>query len=399
MSRLVLAPLALALPLFSTPAGDDWPQWRGPNRDGISGEVGWRSEGRAEDLWRVDVGLGYSCVAITEGRLYTLGFDEEMELDVVRSLDAASGEELWAFAFPAKLWDNMHEGGTLTTPAVEGERVFVLSRMGNLFCLDAKDGEVRWERRVDEELGSELGPFGLSASPLVLDELLVVNVGRTVALDKETGETVWQTARNYGYSYGVPVTFELDGRSLLAVFNGAGLAVLERATGKEVALHEWTSQYNVNSATPIVVGNRIFISTGYNEKGCAMLELTEEGLEVLWANRAMNNKMSGCVLVGEHLYGFDDAVLKCLSLEGEELWAERGLGKGALSAADGRLIVLSEDGELLVADASPEGFEELSRTRLFEEGVCWTTPVLSGGRIFARNNKGELVSRDHRGGE
>ncbi|NOT31984.1 MAG: PQQ-like beta-propeller repeat protein [Planctomycetes bacterium] len=390
-----LALLASAvLPAVLAGDGQDWPCWRGPERDGVSRESGWSSSGKEADLWRVEVGRGYSCVAVANGKLVAKGFDEVTGMDVVRCLDPLSGEQHWIHAYPSKLWDNMHEGGTLTTPVIDGERVFVLSRLGNFQCLAVATGKVLFERALIEgEKG--LGPFGLVTSPLVLADKVVLNVGRTMALDKTNGKTLWET-RDYGHSYAVPAPFEYEGKKLLAVFNGAGLVVLDQQDGGELALHPWTSEYNVNSATPIVIGRRIFLSTGYNAKGCAMLEFTGKALEVLWENKEMNSNMNGCVLLDGHLYGFDDAVLKCLTIDGDVRWAERGLGKGTVVASDGRLIVLSEKGELLVAPATPKGFEPASRARLFDDGVCWTTPVLSHGIFYCRNNRGQLVARDHR---
>jgi len=393
-----LPTLVLALVLTST--HDDWPNWRGPARTGVSAETSWSSEGRAEPLWVADVGRGYSAPSVAAGRLFTRGFfpspdDPEQGVDVTFCLDATTGEEIWIHESAATLWGNMHGGGTLTTPAVAGGAVFVLSRLGSLLALDAESGEVRWTRPLSEELEVGLGPFGFCSSPVVSDGVLLVNAGKTVALDPDTGALLWRT-RDYGPSYATPEPFELEGRKLLAVFNAAGLAVLERESGEEVDLFEWTSNYNVNAASPIVVGNRIFISTGYDEKGCAMLELTEEGLSPVWESRRMSNKMNGCVLVDGHLFGFDGGTLRCMDLEGNERWSERGLGLGTVVAAGKRLIVLSEEGELLVAPASAEAFRPESRVRALPEGPCWTTPVLAGGLLYCRSSTGRLVCRDHR---
>lgn len=389
------ATLLALLALSSSALAQDWPRWRGPERSGISPATGWTSEGAEDELWRVDVGRGYSSPSIAGGKLYTRGYFEGEGLDVTSCLDALSGEELWTHASPAKLWDNMHGGGTLTTPVVEGDTVYVLCRMGELFALDAESGEVKWERQLAEELEVGLGPFGLCSSPLVLGERVHLNVGKTVALDAASGETIWETG-DYGPSYATPEPFEWEGLELLAVFNAAGLTVLDRADGSEVALHPWTSNYNVNSASPIVMGNRIFISTGYNDKGCALLELGDEGLDVVWAKRFLNTKMNGCVLVDELLYGFDGGELMCVDLEGEVRWKQRGLGIGTVIASDGRLIVLSEEGELLVAPAGGEAFEPETRRKVFEAGPCWTTPVLANGLIYLRSSAGELVCLDHR---
>lgn len=391
--------LLLPLVLLAAPTTNDWPHWRGPDRTGVSPESGWSTEGAEDALWRAEVGRGYSAPSIAGGRLYTRGFhveDEKDGTDITVCLDALTGEMLWEHAAPAKLMDNMHGGGTLTTPTVDGDSVYVLSRNGMLWSLAAADGEVQWELNLTEELEVEEGFFGLASSPVVLGDELVVNVGVTLCVDKASGERRWAT-RDYGYSYGTPAPFQFGDALHLAVFNAIGLTVIDASDGSEVATHDWTSEYNVNSATPIVVGERIFISTGYNEKGGRMLELTEEGLGVVWSNRQMNNLMNGCVLVGDALYGFDRTQLRCLDLEGEMRWAKRGLGRGTVIASDERLIVLSEEGELLIGAASTEGFEEEYRRQVLDGGPCWTTPVLANGLIYCRSSSGELVCLDHRG--
>lgn len=387
--------LLASVPLLPALPANDWPQWRGPAHDGVSPEKGWTSTGKEPELWRAEVGLGYSNVAVASGRLFTKGFDAKSEKDTIVCLDSLSGAVRWSHSYPSKLWDTMHEGGTLTTPVVDGERVYVLSRLGTLRCLEAASGKIVFEKElVTSEEG--LGTFGLASSPLVLDEAVVVNVGRTLALDKASGKTLWET-KDYGTSYAVPMPFAHEGRELLAVFNGSGLVVLERKGGAEVALYPWKSEYNINSAMPIVIEGSLFISTGYNKKGCALLELSGNKLEPAWESTEMNNSMNGCVLFDGLLYGFDDAVLKCLTPGGDVHWAERGLGKGTLLASDGRLIVLSEKGELSVAKAGDKGFAPLFRRQLFTEGVCWTTPVLANGVLYCRNNKGTLLALDHRG--
>ena len=416
--------LHLLLTTGATVDGADWPSWRGPNHDGISPETGWSSDGADEPLWTASVGRGYSSVAVADGRLFTRGFypspqaettpdpapaepadgeateprkPEVKGTDVTVCLDALTGAVIWTHESPSKLWDNMHRGGTLTTPVVDGDTVYVLSRLGPLTAHEFADGSVRWQRPLADELGVKLGFFGLSSSPLLVDDLLYLNVGKTVALDKKTGETIWET-RDYGYSYATPVAFSWEDRPLLAVFNAEGLSVLDRRTGEEVASHAWTSNYNVNSASPIVIGDKIFISTGYDEKGCALLELTEEGLDVEWATRSMNNKMNGCVYVDGAFYGFDGGKLKCVDIESEQHWVHRGLGKGTLIASDGRLIVLGEKGELRIAPVSREGFEPEYECRALEtEDPCWTTPVLARGLIYCRDGGGQLVCLDHRG--
>lgn len=373
----------------------DWKSWRGPDGSGLSAEVEWSSE-LGEPLWSVNVGRGYSSVCLTGGKLVTIGLDEKAGEDRVRALDPMSGEELWRHSYPGQVEANMHEGGSLTSPVAEGDAVFVLSRSARLLCLGVEDGKPRWEVDLGESHGIEQGFFGLCSSPVVLDEGLLINVGKTMLFDKSSGKLLW-TTEDYGYSYATPVPFEQAGDSLLAVFNAKGLAVLERDGGAQRALFPWTSNYNVNCASPIVMGDRIFISTGFDDKGCAMLELKGDKLEPIWESKAMRSKMTGSVLWNDVLYGFDANLFKALTPDGKTLWKERGLGNGAFRLCrDGRALLLTEEGELLAVKVGPDGFGELSRRRLFDGGKCWTSPVISGGLVFCRGSQGELVCLDQR---
>jgi outer membrane protein assembly factor BamB len=388
-------PLLAGAPLAGREPLDDWPQWGGPQRTGVSAETEWSSEGKPEPLWKVQLGIGYSSVAVAGKRLYTLGYDKDTEHDVVYCLDALTGEELWVHAYPAKILDLYHGGGTLTTPTVDGELVYVSEREGLLQCLKAKSGEVVWEKQAKKEFGLDIPQWGFSASPVVLGDHVIQNYGKVFAFDKKKGTPVWTTKKGYGDAYSTPVDFELGDRPVLAVFGGRGLAILASADGSELAFTPWETRYNVNAMTPVVFDRRVFISSGY-DKGCALVDLAGKEPRVAWENKNMRNQMSGAVPWQEHLYGFDDKMLKCIDLEGRERWRSRGLGMGALSIADGRLIVISEEGELVVAKASGEGLEELARRKVLDGGICWTVPVLSGGVIYVRNHAGELVALDHR---
>ena len=182
------------------------------------------------------------------------------------------------------------------------------------------------------------------------------------------------------------------------MINGDGLIVFDRKSGKELASHTWTTKHDVNASTPVVIGDRIFISSGYNH-GSSMLQFDGNRLNVLWENKEMKTKMSGSVYWDGHLYGFDDTRLQCLDLDGNEKWSKRGLGMGTLMAASGRLVVMSSKGELIIADASPGGYSELSRKKVLNGGVFWTMPVLANGLIYCRNSLGDIVCRDHRTSE
>ncbi len=370
-----------------------WPQWRGPALNGLTSETDWTPEGKAENIWNAEVGLGYSSVAIGSGRLYTMGYDKEAGLDLVWCLDATTGEEIWTHAYPSKIWNEYHTGGTLTTPSIDGDVVYTLNREGNFFCLDAATGEVKWEKNFAEELDAKPAQWGFSGSPLVLPNELIVNVGKVVSLDKATGDIKW-VSKDFGASYSTPAPFEWKGTPVLAVFNGS-IAVIEREKGETLVEHEWKTDYDINAATPIIIDDAIFISSGYNH-GAALLALTDDGLEPVWESRAMRNHMSGNVLIDGHIYGFDEEVLKCVGLDGEVKWSARGSGQGALMGSPDRIIFMNGDGELVIAAATPDAYTELSKSKVFESGVFWTKPVLLDGVIYCRNSEGKLVARDHR---
>lgn len=396
MIHTAIPTTALLIILFAGGSNDDWPNWLGPDRNGISAETTWSVEGKSS-LWETNVGRGYSSFAVVDGQLYTVGFDEEGGMDVVWCLDAETGDELWTFAYPAKIMNNAHGGGTLTTPTVDGEHVYVSSRVGGLTCLDAGTGEVVWEMDQKDEYGLDLPTWGFAASPLILGDELIMNVGLVVSYDKKTGKLNWKTDKNYGHAYSTPAPFESGshgGKPALAVFGGDGLAVLSQSDGSELAFQKWETRYNVNAMTPIVIEDKIFVSAGYDH-GCALFELDSKGAKVAWENKVMRSHMSGPTYVDGYLYGFDESTLKCVGMDGKEVWRERGLGKGALVVADGKLILNSADGELIVAEASPKGYKELSREKVLDDGVFWTKPVLANGRIYCRNSLGDMVARDH----
>lgn len=385
----------LASSLLAGGGPDDWPSFGGPHKDGVSRETAWTVKGAETPLWRREVGLGYSAVAVQGQRLFTLGFDAETEHDVLWCLDALSGEELWVHAWPAKLMNLYHTGGTLTTPTAAGERVYVSEREGWLQCLTAEDGTLLWQKNLTKELGLKVPQWGFSASPVLSGDELVLNYGLVCAFDAQSGALRWKTEKSYGDAYSTPVECSAGGKPALAVFGGTGLVLLARENGKELSFTPWKTQYDVNAMTPVVLGQRLFISSGY-DKGCALVDLAGSTPQILWENRVMRNQMGGALPWKDHLYGFDDKVLKCMDLSGKERWGQRGLGLGALSIADGKLLIASEDGELVIAEADPSGFKELARRPAVEPGNCWTVPVLANGIIYVRNHAGELVALDHR---
>ena len=388
----------VAASLISAPSLDDWPQWGGPAHDGASHEANWSSKGKPTPLWKARVGLGYSSFAVQGGRVYTLGYDPEHEQDVIHCFGADSGKELWRRAFAVE-WpphaDELGEyPGTLTTPAVDGDFLFCSEREGWLRCLRTADGEVVWERNARKELRLDLQPYGFAASPMLSGERVLLNYGRMVAFDAKTGATVWRSKKDYGDAYSTPGGLVLDGKAHLAVFAGEGLAILAEEDGHERDFFEWKARDQVNAMTPVAFGARVFLSSG-GARGCALVDFGGKKPKVAWESRVMRNSAAGAIAWDDHLYGFDGGALKCIDLEGKACWESECTGD-ALSIADGRLIFVTVDGELVVAEASPAGYHELARKQVLDRGAFRTVPVLADGRIYVRSQIGDVVACDHR---
>ncbi len=396
--KTTLSLLAL-LPTLASAA--DWPQWRGPQRNGMSTETDWKSDWKAvvpKTLWKASVGLGYSSFVVADGKVYTTGHADGK--DTVFCFDAVSGKEVWKHSYPAELGDKYFHGGTTGTPTLAEGKLYHLSRWGDMICFDAASGKIVWQKNVNTETGLRLPDWGYTGSPLVYEDLLVLNVGEHgVALEKATGKVVWKSPdENAGYS--TPLPYVQDGKTLLTFGSGRSYLAVEPRTGQKVWEVRWTTSYGVNAADPIIHGGHAFISSGYN-KGAALLKLGGSEPAEVWKSRAMRNQMNACVLIGEHLYGIDGnedrgGSLKCIEFKtGKQLWEEKSIGTGALTAADGKLIVLSESGELVIAKATPEGYQPLSSAKILE-AKCWTVPVLANGLVYARNAAGDVVCVDLR---
>ena len=383
----------------------DWPQWRGPENNGITRETHFSIQAIATPkvLWKANVGAGYSAVAVAGGRAFTAGWADGK--DHIRCLDAATGKELWTHSYASPKFDKFHPGGTGSTPTIHDGRVYYASKQGDLFCLDAGSGKVQWHKVLTRDLGASVPTWGFSGSPIVEGQAVIVDAGVIAAFDRRSGKEIWRSeAMPAGYS--TPVAFDHDGRRLVAAFTGETLVVLNAADGKIIARFPWKTQYDVNAATPIVSGDRIFISSGYG-RGAALLRLNGSTLEKVWENTEMKNQMNPSVLIDGLLYGFDgntrqpQARLACVEFDtGKARWGQPGLGAGALIAAvpkdspgDAHLIAMSERGELVLVAADPSGYKELARSQVLG-GTCWTVPVVSNGRIYCRNDRGDLVCLD-----
>ncbi|MDZ7343176.1 MAG: PQQ-binding-like beta-propeller repeat protein [candidate division KSB1 bacterium] len=385
-------------------ASPEWPQWRGPNRDGLSTETGllksW-PEGGPKVLWRAASGEGYSAISIAKGRAYTMygqGNDE-----VLVCLDAATGKELWRYRLDSKFY-NDQGNGPRSTPVVDGDLVFVQGAQSMLAAVKAATGEKVWQHDLKRDYGGRIPTWGVSSTPLVEGELLLVDVGgkegsALCAFNKKDGRLVWKSHSDLpGYS--APIAITVNGVRQVIFFTGTAAVGVSPKDGKIFWRHPWQTSYDVNAATPIFIPNdKVFISSGYGV-GATVLQIKNQNgtvkVEPVWKSRVIKNHFSSSVLVGNYLYGFDDGIFVCVdALTGEQQWQQRGYQKGSLIYADGHLIVLGEQGKLGLVEATPTAYKEKASAQPLT-GKCWTMPALAGGKLYLRNQK-EMLCLDMTG--
>ena len=385
---------------------EDWYRWRGPNLNGVSDAFNWRTEWPDDEpkiAWKASIGTGFSTVAVAQGLLYTMGNEDNLE--TVFCFDAGSGKTIWKHSYECPLDPKFFEGGPTSTPTVDGEVVYTLSRRGHLHCLEAVSGKIRWSKNIQEETDAAIPSWGFSGAPLVHKDMLVINVGDAgIALEKTSGKVIWKSETTES-GYSTPYPYKVSADQWAVILGSAkSYVAVDIKTGKELWRHRWLTRYGVNAADPIMNGNQVFISSGYN-KGSALLQLgSEEEPQLVWKSKELRTQMNPCVLLDGYLYGTDgdsgnDATLKCVEWKtGQVKWVQKAIGTGGVTAANGKPIVLTSRGELIIAPASPEKFQPISRVQVLG-GKCWTCPVLSNGRIYCRNAAGDLVCLDARATE
>lgn len=401
---LQLAGSLCAVFLASTPcSAADWPQWRGVNRDDISGETGllkkW-PEGGPKKVWAFEyAGLGYSGYSIVGGTLYTMGARDAVEY--VIAVDTATGKEKWSVE-AGPLYTNGWGDGPRCTPTVDGDMVYAIGGRGNLVCLKAADGKKVWETDLVSDLGGKLQSWGYTESPIIEGDLVVATPGgaegTVAAFDKKTGKKKWQTkdwTDNAQYSSIIGVN--LNGGRQLIQLTMQTLAGVDPKNGKLL----WRSEFPGKTAvipTPIFKDGQVFVAAGYGV-GCKSVKVgAGNKVEELYANTDMVNHHGGVVLVGDHLYGYSDrGGWTCMELKsGEVVWQEKAaLKKGAIHCADGMLYLLEEDsGTVVLIEATPKGWDEKGRFVIEPQteqrnpkGKVWTHPVVANGRLYLRDQE------------
>ncbi len=384
--------------LTSMVIAEDWPHYRGPQYDGASTETDWHLWPQAGPrvLWKASLGTGFSSIVVADGRLYSMGNIDDQ--DIVWCRDAVTGAEHWKYPYKEPMTAQNYEGGPNASPTVVGDRVYTFSKTAKVHCLDAKTGGVIWMKDLMKEFGVKKPQWGHASSPVVLDGMVYLNAGDAgIALKASDGNLVWQNGQGPG-GYASVIPYTLDGIHGLVIFGANKVFAVAAADGRILWQKDWKTSYDINAADPIVYKESVFLSSGYNY-GCALLKLSN-GDEV-YKNKNMKNQCYGCALYQGNLYGFDGQVggsgkLTCMDLISAKVrWQQGGLGTGTVLVAGNRLIVLSEKGRLVVAQASPDGYQELASGQVLEN-KCWTVPTLAHGLLYARDALGNLVCLDLR---
>ncbi len=401
--------VCVAFLLLVGPAvADDWLFFRGPHRSGVSTETDWTSnwpDTGPKIAWRADAGSGASSVVIADKRVVTMGSRREPDEEIVWCFDAARGQVLWHVSYPAPFDARQFEGGPAATPTIDNGRVYALGYLGDLHCISLADGRVLWRKHLIRDFGGRYSNWKYAGSPLVTDGLVILDTGAdgnsTVALDKVTGRLVWGSGTDLA-GYSTPIPFTHFGRRGVLVFKARAMVAHDLATGEELWRIDWRTTYDCNASCPTVVGDQLFISTGYGGRRArgALYQLGDGEPTQIWLNQDLETRMNSAVVYDGHVYCVSERAsgqLMCFDLrDGSVAWSEPSFAKfGTLMIADGKLIVLDEKGDLVIADATGAGYHELARAGLFNDR-SWVMPVLANGRIYAKSNQGKIVCVDVR---
>lgn len=396
--RLILPVTAICVLSLSAAVSnrtlDDWPQWRGVNRDGKSTERGllksW-PQGGPKLAWQVSgAGEGYSSFSVAAAKLYTMGARGGTEY--VMAFDEATGKKLWEVAHGNR-FSNDRGDGPRGTPTIDGAQMYAYGASGDLAAMDAATGKVIWKINVLKQFGGSNITWGLSESPLVLRDRVIVNAGgpgaSIVAVSRKDGSVLWRSETDpAGYSSGI--LHEVGGIPQAVFFTGRRALGVDTRDGRLLWSYDRVSNRTANIATPIARGNKVFVSSDYGT-GAALLELTPSGKGIdareVYFTREMRNHHASSVLIGEHLYGFSGAILTAMNFgSGEVAWRDRSVGKGSIIFADERLYLFSENGVVGLAEANPTAYREHGRFQIRTGSLpTWSHPVVANGKLFIRD--------------
>ncbi len=393
-----ITPNGESTPLQITSA--DWAEYCGPGRNRIVSEplstLDWATSPPLE-LWRRPVGQAWSSCVIADGLLFTQ--EQRQEQECVVCYDADTGAELWRHEDTARYDTAQGAVGPRATPTVTPEAVFALGATGILNALHPRTGELLWTTNVCDDAGSEMVEWGLSGSPLIYEDTVIVDAGSpdgrgVAAYSMKNGSRLWSSG-SHKAGYTSPRLETLQGKITLLVFHGDGLEAFTPDDGTSLWFYPWTNQYRINVAQPLLWSDQIFLSSGY-DSGCVLLDPTQLSplkgnatvqtpTEVWPRNRNLKLKFNEAVLFQDHVYGLDDGILACIRVaDGKRIWKRGRYKFGHVLLWQDKLLVQAEDGDVVVVEANPEEFREVTRFSALTDRT-WNVPVLNRGRLYVRN--------------
>jgi len=384
------------LPIFAAAvsAAADWPQWRGPNRDGKSPETGllkqW-PEGGPKLAWKTTgLGDGFSSVSVAGGRVFTMGQSGGRQF--ILAFDAATGRKLWETPNGSPYQERRGDGPR-GVPTVEDNRLWAMTADGTLSCLDPVTGRKIWSANLVSDYGGRIPHWGYSESPLIEGDMLIVNAGgpgtSVLALNKNTGKLIWKSQSDPA-AYSSAIAATVGGVRQIFTFTAKGAMGLNAKNGELLWRYDNVANRTANIATPIIHQDHVFYSSAYGT-GAALLKLNASGGSVeakeVYFTSEMMNHYSTSVLLGEYLYGYSNAILTAMKfMTGEVAWKDRSVGKGSVIWADGLLYAIGEDGMVGLIEPSPLGYKERSRfTFPKSERKTWAPLAIADGRLFIRD--------------
>ena len=390
-----IAAIALLATFTLSALASDWPQWRGPNRDGVSTEKGLLNEwpeGGPKLLWKATgVGVGFSSVSVIGDRIYTMG--DGKTASYVYCLSAKSGKIIWTSKRVGKTGGNYK--GPRSTPTIDEGHVYALGQYGDLVCLKAETGAEIWRKSITRDFGGRSGGWNYTESPLIDEGKVIVTPGgkkgAVVALNKKTGEPIWQSKDfTDGAQYSSLIAREYGGERQYIQLTGANVVGLAADTGKVL----WKAARKGRTATvstPIFHDGHVFVSSSYGV-GCNGFKVsyTDKSFSAkqVYANKTISNHHGGCIRVGDYVYGSSSSRLVCVDLKtGKEMWKERSAGKGSIVVVDGKIILRTESGPISLVELSPNAYRQISKFSQpnRSRARAWPHPVVSNGALYIRD--------------
>ncbi|MEX2114706.1 MAG: PQQ-binding-like beta-propeller repeat protein [Pirellulales bacterium] len=397
--------LAVVFCLFAVPTwAVDWPQWRGPQRNGISTETGllaeWPTDG-PKLLWQAKaIDEGYSTPSIVGDRIYLMS-NKGLEDEFVQALSVEDAQQLWSVRI-GKVGPNQgpQYPGARSTPTVDGDLLFVLGSDGDLACIESHGGKVRWQKSLRSDFGGTPGKWAYSESPLVDGNKVICTPGgeeaTIVALDKNSGEPIWKCALDEGdeAAYASAIVLDAAGAKQYVQFLQKGVVGVDAKTGEKLWRYEKTAEGSpANIPTPLAHDAFVYSASGKGGGGLVELKTGAAGIEPteIYAGPKLPTSIGGAVRVGDALYGTNSAGLMCVDFaSGEVKWQDRSVGPGAVCFAEGRLYVHGEGGDVALVEATPEAYREKGRFTPPDQpekgkAKAWAYPVVANGRLYIRD--------------